>query len=789
MPRDSSTRPSHRRHESTEERDQRRRNRRAQQDQDRRRRAKRPPTTTTTDSEQSRAERSSRSHGLSADALAQLNSGGGPVRDDSPDREREERQRERRERRRRRREREEAGERRKSRPDDERRRSSRQPPGERTRSRHDDDEQRQRRSRLEDERRRALVEERWRLEDERRQARYEDVPRTKRTVRRERRDDFSDVEYEKPRKQKKGAKDKRIVSGAALEEGQGWKIGGFFGRLRGGGSSAVPTKDLDDSDYDPPVRPVRKKRKLWICMGISVVLIIIIVVVAVVVSKKNSSDSSASAGADLKDKDKDSIPMQWRGTYLDPFSWDNTDDFNVTFTDETVGDLPIMGLFDDWDDSTRCNDQVPALDKAWGSYDKRPARGVNVGGWLVLEPFITPSLFAYDKRLGIIDEWTLSTHLGKRQTAEVLEAHYASFVTESTFKEIRDAGLDHVRIPFGYWAVEVWDDSDPYLARTSWRYLLRGIEWARKYGLRVKLDPHALPGSQNGWNHSGRWGAIGWLNGTAGAENRRRSVEMHDRLSKFFAQPRYKNIITFYGLANEPKMTELSTADVIAWTEECYALVRKNGVDAVVVFGDGFMGLHNWQGRMTGYDDMALDVHQYVIFNKDQIAYTHQEKVEYACQGWTEQAQQSMDRATGYGPTLFAEWSQADTDCATHLTNVGQGNRWTGTYDPGDDATAVAVLAPGCPTKDRRCDCGPANAKVDDMSDGYKQFLKMFAEAQMHSFEKGWGWWYWTWDTEDAPLWSYKKALAGGLMPAKPWDRAFDCDADVPAFDLPEFYR
>ena len=46
-------------------------------------------------------------------------------------------------------------------------------------------------------------------------------------------------------------------------------------------------------------------------------------------------------------------------------------------------------------------------------------------------------------------------------------------------------------------------------------------------------------------------------------------------------------------------------------------------------------------------------------------------KIEYACDGWTKQTQESMNTATGFGPTLIAEWSQADTDCAKHLTNVG----------------------------------------------------------------------------------------------------------------------
>ena len=32
----------------------------------------------------------------------------------------------------------------------------------------------------------------------------------------------------------------------------------------------------------------------------------------------------------------------------------------------------------------------------------------------------------------------------------------------------------------------------------------------------------------------------------------------------------------------------------------------------------------------------------------------------------------------------------------------------------------------------------------------------MNAEAQMDSFEKGWGWFYWTWKTEGATQWDWK---------------------------------
>ncbi|KAJ2901637.1 glycoside hydrolase family 5 protein [Zalerion maritima] len=586
-------------------------------------------------------------------------------------------------------------------------------------------------------------------------------------------------------KSKRKRRKRRLVSGAVMEEGAARGVGGsrpeseeYMLNEKEGYTRA--------SDKAPSGKRRLNKKRIMIFGGVVLVLIIIAIAVGVVVAKKSSSSSDDDADS-LDSITEDNIPAAAQGTYLDPFTWYDTTDFNVTYTNETYGDLPIMGLYADWDDSTQANDNVPALDEDWGSYGDTPARGVNLGGWLNLEPFITPSLFNYDEGLGIIDEWTLCTHLGEDEALSTLEKHYATFVTEATFSAIADAGLDHVRISYAYWAVQTYDD-DPYVFRTSWRYLLRGIEWARKYGLRVNLDIHGLPGSQNGWNHSGRQGPIGWLNGTDGDLNRQRSLDVHDRLSKFFAQDRYKNIITFYGLANEPKMTALKASDVVAWTEEAYALVKGNGVDAIQVFGDGFMGLDNWQGMMTGYDNLALDVHQYLIFNTNQIVFTHEEKIKYACSGWSQQTEESMNTATGFGPTVFAEWSQADTDCTTHLNNVGQGNRWEGTYDTGDDLTSI--LTPRCPEEDDSCTCSDANADTSRWSDEYKEFLLLFAEAQMYSFEKGWGWWYWTWETESAPQWSYKAGLDAGVLPQKAYDRSFYCDqSDIPDFSgLPEYY-
>lgn len=291
-----------------------------------------------------------------------------------------------------------------------------------------------------------------------------------------------------------------------------------------------------------------------------------------------------------------------------------------------------MGLNSTWDDSARPNDKVPALDKEF-PYGKQPIRGVNVGGWLVVEPFITPSFFE-EYSDDVIDDWTLAKSMGATAKDE-FEKHYATFITEQSFKEIRDAGFDHVRIPYGYWAVTTYD-GDPYVPRVSWRYLLRAIEYCRKYGLRVSLDMHAAPGSQNGWNHSGHESKVNWLNGTDGDRNANRTLDIHDQLSQFFAQPRYKNVVTMYGLVNEPMMLKLKIEDVIDWTTKAAKIITKNGMNQSIVFGDGFLKLSKWTKMLQDSDyNLVLDTHQYTIFNSDLIKMSHQDKLELVCDKWT----------------------------------------------------------------------------------------------------------------------------------------------------------
>lgn len=61
-------------------------------------------------------------------------------------------------------------------------------------------------------------------------------------------------------------------------------------------------------------------------------------------------------------------------------------------------------------------------------------------------------------------------------------------MTEADFKEIASFGLNHVRIPVGYWALNPVE-GDPYV-QGQLPYLDQAIGWARGAGLRVMLDVH-----------------------------------------------------------------------------------------------------------------------------------------------------------------------------------------------------------------------------------------------------------------------------------------------------------
>lgn len=85
--------------------------------------------------------------------------------------------------------------------------------------------------------------------------------------------------------------------------------------------------------------------------------------------------------------------------------------------------------------------------------------GVNIGGWMVLEPWITPSLFyrflGKTESEGVgQDQWTFCESLGPKEGNRVLRDHWDFWITEEHIKEMAEKKVEIVRLPLGDWIVK-----------------------------------------------------------------------------------------------------------------------------------------------------------------------------------------------------------------------------------------------------------------------------------------------------------------------------------------------
>ncbi len=221
-------------------------------------------------------------------------------------------------------------------------------------------------------------------------------------------------------------------------------------------------------------------------------------------------------------------------------------------------------------------------------------RGVNLGGWLVLEHWMTPALFA---GTDAIDEHTFLQTPGARAK---LRRHHKTFITEEDFAWMQQQGINAVRIPVGYW---ILDGDAPYVSsieRLDWAFRM-----ALKYDISVLLCLHGAPGSQNGHDHSGKVGKALWYRNRA---HQQQTITILCRLAE-----RYRDEPQFWGLEllNEPAF------GIVQWklrrfyresTKELRALLQPS---TRIVFHDAFTP--RLMNAAVGGElrRMVMDIHWY----------------------------------------------------------------------------------------------------------------------------------------------------------------------------------
>ena len=328
-------------------------------------------------------------------------------------------------------------------------------------------------------------------------------------------------------------------------------------------------------------------------------------------------------------------------------------------------------------------------------------RGVNRGGWLVLEKWMVPEVY---EGSDAPDEYSLCLGLGAQAKAR-LDRHRETFITAADFRWIRDCGLNTVRLPVGYWALE---GPAPYVE--CGRFIDFALEQAQQNGLKLVLDLHGAPGSQNGWDHSGREGAINWPNDPKNISETLRILGSF--VDKFGRHPALGGI----ELLNEPR--DLVPLEILkTFYQAAYARLRPQLDPAVaIIIHDSFRALA-WKQflQAPAFVNVILDTHLYQCFSEPDKARTAREHLAFALNRKTVLDEMQREEL----PTIVGEWS---------LALPGQ---------------AMDGLSP---------------LQVEAVIRGY-------AAAQLLNFEDTRGWIFWSYKLRQKSEWYFRHCVEKGWLP------------------------
>lgn len=270
-----------------------------------------------------------------------------------------------------------------------------------------------------------------------------------------------------------------------------------------------------------------------------------------------------------------------------------------------------------------------------------PWRGVNLGGFLLLEPGTAIDILDPKKQRSVFDlpdrsscEYDLMQllvrDLGAAKAAEKIREHrkqYIDYLERDGFSKIKSYNLNAVRIPIPYWIVlqhraHKPSKSDPYIREPNALelYIDRAIRGARKEGLQVVLDLHAAPGGENDGPPSGReWKDWQWENWC-----REGSQDALETLAKRYGTKQEFDNVTGIEVCNEPS-EKVPTHVQYEFYKDAVEKIRKYMPSERVTiilpnFKRGSMQnfinyAKGWQIFSAGkYDNVVFDFHYYHCF-------------------------------------------------------------------------------------------------------------------------------------------------------------------------------
>ena len=269
-------------------------------------------------------------------------------------------------------------------------------------------------------------------------------------------------------------------------------------------------------------------------------------------------------------------------------------------------------------------------------------RGINIGGWLVAERWMTPSLFDGVEGDG---EIALVKELGKSEAVKRLRLHRDEFITEADFVWIKKHGFDFVRLPVGYW---LFEETDDFIDGEG--YVEKAFAWATAHNLGIVLDFHGLQGSQNGYDHSGQTGKVRLYR----PANRSAALRTLAYMCEQYGQ---EKALLAVEVINEPKVRFFMWR-LMDYYHKAYSVADKRlGSQVKIIVSDAFKPLKVAKklSRRRYGKRLVLDIHLYQVFSREDQQLTIDGHVEKVQQAWDN----LLKRLAEYLPVMVGEWSAA----------------------------------------------------------------------------------------------------------------------------------
>lgn len=298
-------------------------------------------------------------------------------------------------------------------------------------------------------------------------------------------------------------------------------------------------------------------------------------------------------------------------------------------------------------------------------------RGVNLSGWFIPEPWVTPSLFA---ATGASNASELQSVLGAAAYNDRIRQHYETFITEDDFRRIAAIGMNAVRLPVPWYAFGSQGESEVYIPLVD--YIDRAFEWVEKYQMGVLLDLATVPGGQGDSNAtpSTPESTAAWHSSTNG---RHIALNVLERLAMRYGQ---REGLLGLELLDSPVMSHrvnlFTTSDGIPrhylrnFYRDAYELVRAHmPEDKLVVFSASGEPAA-WKRFMSGdkYRNVAMDVHLYHYRDENAQDITSPRGLSAAIARNRKLIKEA--RSAGF-PVIVGEWSGAAVFANASITPEG----------------------------------------------------------------------------------------------------------------------